>query len=231
MLNAFFASVFSGKTACPQENYSPGLVDGVREQNDPIVIQEEAVRELLSLLNVHKYMGPDGIHPRHSLEKLAARGLDRSTLCWVKNWLDGWAQRGVVNGAASSWASVTSGVLQGSVLAPVLFNILIDDMDEDIESFISKSADNTKLGVCVDLLEDMWSPSASSVHFHKEYTTPLYLPVLGSLSGTGFSSREKSMPLDGNRAVPVSILQMPSVLYNSLNEQELKANSIRLDFA
>jgi len=31
------------------------------------------------------------------LEKLAAHGLDRYTLCWVKNWLDGQAQKVVVN--------------------------------------------------------------------------------------------------------------------------------------
>ncbi|OWK63712.1 hypothetical protein RLOC_00003710 [Lonchura striata] len=56
-------SVFSGKTACPQDN-CPGLADGVRQLNGSPVIQEEAVRELLSCLDVHKTMGPDGIYPR-----------------------------------------------------------------------------------------------------------------------------------------------------------------------
>ena len=37
------------------------------------------------------------------LEKLSACGLDRYTLCWVKNWLNGQVQRVVVNRVKSSW--------------------------------------------------------------------------------------------------------------------------------
>ena len=37
------------------------------------------------------------------LGKLAARGLDRYTVLWIRNWLEGRAQWVVVNGVKSSW--------------------------------------------------------------------------------------------------------------------------------
>ena len=71
VLNAFFASVFSSKTGCSLDTQCPELVEGDGEQNVAPIIHEEIVGDLLQHLDVHKSMGPDGIHLRvlRELEK------------------------------------------------------------------------------------------------------------------------------------------------------------------
>ncbi|KFO66232.1 hypothetical protein N302_08913, partial [Corvus brachyrhynchos] len=56
------------------------------EQGGPPVIQEEAVRELLSCSDVHKSMGPHGIHPMRELADELAKPL---SIIYQQSWLTG----------------------------------------------------------------------------------------------------------------------------------------------
>ncbi|RMC04148.1 hypothetical protein DUI87_19486 [Hirundo rustica rustica] len=66
---------------------------------------------------------------------------------------DGRGSKDKCQKAASPASLLREGMAEGSDPASVDFNVCIDDLDEGIESTISKFADDTKLGVSVDLLE------------------------------------------------------------------------------
>ncbi|KFW76577.1 hypothetical protein N305_03718, partial [Manacus vitellinus] len=54
----------------------------------PPVLQEETVNDLLSHLDSHKSMGPDGIHPR-VLGKLAEELAKPLSIIYQQSWLTG----------------------------------------------------------------------------------------------------------------------------------------------
>ena len=85
------------------------------------------------------------------LEKLRAHGVRGNFLAWIRNWLKNRQQRVVINGESSNWSDVTSGVPQGAVLGGlILFIVYINGLDTDIISYISKFADDIKIGSSVD---------------------------------------------------------------------------------
>ena len=63
LLNAFFASVFTAKGG-PQESQAPEVREEACRRDDLPSVEEDCVRDHLSDLDVHKSMGPDGMHPR-----------------------------------------------------------------------------------------------------------------------------------------------------------------------
>ncbi|GAB0204864.1 mitochondrial enolase superfamily member 1 [Grus japonensis] len=62
LLSAAFASIFTAK-AGPQESQTLEVREKVWRKEDLPSVEEDRVREHLGKLNIHKSMGPDGMHP------------------------------------------------------------------------------------------------------------------------------------------------------------------------
>ncbi|GAB0209109.1 mitochondrial enolase superfamily member 1 [Grus japonensis] len=63
LLNATFASLFTAKVG-PQETQTLEVGQKVLRKEDLPLVEEDWVREHLGKLDIHKSMGPDGMHPR-----------------------------------------------------------------------------------------------------------------------------------------------------------------------
>ncbi|XP_069771583.1 kinesin-like protein KIF28 [Narcine bancroftii] len=70
---------------------------------------------------------------------------------WIQHWLDGRSQRVVGDDFSSDWRSVISGAPQGPVL------LVINDLDDNVENWITKFADDNKIGGSVSSEEGFQS--------------------------------------------------------------------------
>ena len=59
---AFFASVFTAK-ASPKESQALEVREEAWLKDYLLLVEEYGVRDHLSILDTHKFMGPDGMHP------------------------------------------------------------------------------------------------------------------------------------------------------------------------
>jgi len=88
VFNGFFASVFSSQTGYSQGIQPPVMEDREGEQNQPPIIQEEAVNDLLHHLDNYKSMWLDGIW-LSVLRELAKDLTKALSIIYQQSWLTG----------------------------------------------------------------------------------------------------------------------------------------------
>ncbi|GAB0204618.1 mitochondrial enolase superfamily member 1 [Grus japonensis] len=87
LLNALFDSVFAAKVG-PQETQTLEVGEKVLRKEDLPLVKEDWVREHLGKLDIHKAMGPDGMHPQ-VLRELADVIARLVSIIFERSWRTG----------------------------------------------------------------------------------------------------------------------------------------------
>ena len=139
-LNAFFASVFNAKVG-PQESQDPEVREEAYRKDDFPLVEEDCVRDSLSDLDVHKSMGPDGMHPR-VLRELADVIAEPLFVIFERSWrtgevLEDWRKASVTptfkkgkKEDPGSYRLVSLTSIPGKVMEQLTLEVIIKQVEE-----------------------------------------------------------------------------------------------------
>ncbi|KAK4828719.1 LOW QUALITY PROTEIN: hypothetical protein QYF61_000557 [Mycteria americana] len=165
VLNAFFASVFNGRTSCFLGTQSPELEDRDREQNKAPRIQGERVSDLLHRLDTHKCMGMDGIHPR-ILRELVEVLTKPLPIIYQQSWLIGevpvdWRLANVMpiykkgqKEAPGNYKPVSLTLMPGKVMEQIILSAITQHVqdNQDHSAWVMKAFDTVSDSILLEKL-------------------------------------------------------------------------------
>ncbi|GAB0208473.1 mitochondrial enolase superfamily member 1 [Grus japonensis] len=143
LLNATFCSVFTAE-AGPQESQTLEVGEKVLRKEDLPLVEDHRVRDHLGNLNIHKSMGPDGMHP-HVLRELADVVARPLSIIFERSWRTGevpedWRKANVTlvfkkgrkNEDPGNYRPVSLTSIPGKVMEQLILEVISKHVEEKV---------------------------------------------------------------------------------------------------